>query len=74
MYLTAGEDEPEDVNAEGSLMVEMEGTERGTFSVNGTYTQAVPEEFMSPEKYVAAVVRRDTLDNINIGCGLFVEI
>lgn len=73
MYLTTGEDEPEDVNAEGSLRVEVEGTERGTFSVNGTYNQAVPDEFVSPEEYVAAVVWRDTLD-VYIGSGLFVDM
>lgn len=73
MYLTTDEDEPEDVNAEGSLRVYVEGAERGTFSFTGTYSQAVPDGFVSPEEYVAAVVWCDEFD-VLFGSGLFVDM
>ncbi|CAM9962295.1 unnamed protein product [Ectocarpus sp. 12 AP-2014] len=73
LYLTADFDDPEDVDSEGSLRVELDGAERGTFSFTGNFTDAVPEGFVSPEDYAAAVVWCDQF-SVFFGSGLFEDV
>lgn len=51
LYLTTDASEPNDVDAEGSLRVELDDSERGTFSFTGTFTQTtLPVGFVSPDE------------------------
>eukprot|EP00752_Nemacystus_decipiens_P007581 g6774.t1 len=51
LYLTTDESDPDDVFAEGSLRVELDDSERGTFSFTGTFTQTtLPDGFVSPDE------------------------
>ncbi|CAM9294037.1 unnamed protein product [Ectocarpus fasciculatus] len=70
LYLTADFDDPEEVDSEGSLRVELDGAERGTFSITGNFTDAVPDGFVSPEDYAAAVVWCDQF-SVFFGSGDF---
>jgi len=55
LYLTTDEDDPTDVGAEGSLRIELDESEEGTFSFTGTFTQTtLPEAFVSPEEVSGA--------------------
>lgn len=74
LYLTTDEDNPDDVDAEGSLRVELDDSERGTFSFTGTFTQdTLPDGFVSPSEYVAAVVWCDDF-SVFFGSGLFEDV
>eukprot|EP00903_Cladosiphon_okamuranus_P006076 g5989.t1 len=74
LYLTTDADEPDDVDAEGSLRVELDDSERGTFSFTGTFTQTtLPEGFVSPDVYVGAVVWCDDF-SVFFGSGLFEDV
>ena len=73
IYLTTDEEDPEDVDADGSLRVLVDGAEGGTFSTLGTYSQDVPDGFISPDEYVAAVVWCDQF-SVYFGSGLFVDM
>ncbi|CAM9226784.1 unnamed protein product, partial [Sphacelaria rigidula] len=73
LYLTTDSDDPDDVDAEGSLTVIVDGADRGTFSFTGNFSQTVPDGFVSPEDYVAAVVWCDQFD-VFFGSGLFVDV
>lgn len=73
LYLTTDANDPDDVDAEGSLTVLVEEAERGTFSFTGTFSQDVPDDFVSPETYVAAVVWCDQF-SVLFGSGLFEDI
>ncbi|CAN0415301.1 unnamed protein product, partial [Hapterophycus canaliculatus] len=56
LYLTTDVDEPEEVGGEGSIRVELDGPERGTFSFTGTFTQeTLPDGFGAPEQVCFAV-------------------
>lgn len=51
LYLTTDEDDPDGVDAEGSLRVELDDSERGTFSFTGTFIQTtLPDGFVSPDE------------------------
>ena len=73
LYLTTDPDDPDDVDATGSLTVIVEGAERGTFSFTGNFSQTVPDGFTTPEDYVAAVVWCDQF-SVFFGSGLFEDV
>lgn len=51
LYITTGEDDPDDVSFEGSLRVVLDESERGTFSFTGSFTQLdLPEGFTTPDE------------------------
>lgn len=50
LYLTTDADNPGDVDAEGSIRVELDNSERGTFSFTGTFTQETVPGFVSPNE------------------------
>lgn len=73
LYLTTDPEEPENVDAAGSLTVLLEEAVRGTFSFTGDFSQTVPDGFTTPEDYVAAVVWCDDF-SVLFGSGLFEDV
>lgn len=51
LYFTTDESDPDDVDAEGSLRVDLDDSDRGTFSFTGTFTQTtLPDGFVNPDE------------------------
>lgn len=65
LYLTTDESNPNDVDAEGSVRVELDDSERGTFSFTGTFTQTtLPDGFVGPDESADEVsVYRSSVDS-----------
>lgn len=50
LYLTTDASDPDDVDADGTLRVELDESVEGTFSFTGTFTNTVPDDFVAPDE------------------------